>query len=61
MNLKSGNFISKKTGWIGSENGHFCRRNKEMVPKGGYFSERVIRFSNLQNENIPKNYPELKI
>jgi hypothetical protein len=28
------------------------------------FSERAIRFSNLQipqNKNIPKNYPELEI
>ena len=29
--------------------------------KGGFFSESVIRFSNLQDENTPKNYPELEI
>ena len=29
--------------------------------KGGFFSESVIRFSNLQKKNIPKNYPELEI
>ena len=29
--------------------------------KGGFFSERAIRLSNLQNRNIPKNYPELEI
>ena len=28
--------------------------------KGGFFSEIVIRFSNLQT-NIPKNFPELEI
>jgi hypothetical protein len=29
--------------------------------KGGFFSESAIRFSNLQNENIPNYYPELEI
>ena len=29
-------------------------------PKGGFFSESAIRFSNLQKKNIPKNYPELE-
>ena len=29
--------------------------------KGGFSSERAICFSNLQNKNIPKNYPELEI
>ena len=29
--------------------------------KGGLFSERAIRFSNLQNKNIPNYYPELEI
>ena len=29
--------------------------------KGGFFSESAIRFSNLQNENIPKNYLDLEI
>ena len=32
--------------------------------KGGFFSESVIRFLNLQicrKKNIPKNYPELEI
>ena len=34
---------------------------QNTLTKGGFFSESAIRFSNLQNENIPKNYPELKI
>ena len=29
--------------------------------KGGFFSESVIHFSNLQIKNIPKNYPEIEI
>ena len=32
--------------------------------KGGFFSESVIRFLDLQiweKKNIPKNYPELEI
>ena len=35
----------------------------EKRAKGGFFSESVIRFSNLQisKKNIPKNYPELEI
>jgi hypothetical protein len=35
-----------------------------VIAKGGFFSESVIRFSNLlisKIENIPKNYPELGI
>ena len=33
------------------------------VLKGGFFSESVIRFSNLpiSKKKIPKNYPELEI
>ena len=30
------------------------------ITKGGFFTESVIGFSNLQ-KNIPKNYPELEI
>ena len=29
--------------------------------KGGFFSESAIRFSNLQNKNIPDYYLELEI
>ena len=35
-----------------------------LIVKGGFFSESVIRFSDLQiskTKNIPKNYPELEI
>ena len=32
----------------------------EQFIKGGFFLESVIRFSNLQEKNIPKNYPELE-
>ena len=38
----------------------FHLHNFEFI-KGGFFSESAIRFSNLQNINIPKNYPELEI
>ena len=34
---------------------------KLSIIKGGFFSESAIRFSNLQNENIPNYYPELEI
>jgi hypothetical protein len=35
---------------------------KPLEPtKSGFFSESVIRFSNLQKEIIPKNCPELEI
>ena len=34
---------------------------KCLSTKGGFFSESVIRFSNLQKNKIPKNYPELEI
>ena len=37
---------------------------KPTPSKGGFFSESVIRFSNLQiskKKNIPKIYPELEI
>ena len=29
--------------------------------KGVFFSESAIRFSNLQKQSIPKNYPEFEI
>ena len=34
-----------------------------VFAKGGFFSESVIRFSNLQisKKDIPKNYPQLEI
>ena len=39
--------------------------NQDSEPiKGGFFSERANWFfksPNLQNKNIPKNYPELEI
>ena len=33
------------------------------LPKGGFFSESAIRFSNLQisERNTPNHYPELEI
>ena len=33
---------------------------RNLFAKGGFFSESVIRFSNLQKK-FPKNYPELEI
>ena len=38
----------------------FKRIDNNLTTKGGFFSESVIRFLNLQ-KNIPKNYPELEI
>ena len=42
------------------------QQRPNLVPKYGFtkgvfFSERAIRFSNFQNKDIPKNYPELEI
>ena len=36
---------------------------EKLNTKGGFFSESVIRFLNLQisKKIIPKNYPELEI
>ena len=33
----------------------------ELHLKVAFFSESSIHFLNLQNKNIPKNYPELEI
>ena len=35
--------------------------DKHKVLKVAFFQKERIRFSNLQNKNIPKNYPELEI
>ena len=43
------------------QNGSPCLNLNQLPAKGDFFSERAIRFSNLQNKNIPKNYPELEI
>ena len=43
--------------------GNVAKRKGTDIVKGDFFSESVIRFSNLQisKKNIPKNYPELEI
>ena len=41
----------------------FSKHHVAVRPKGGFFSESTIRFSNLpiSKKNIPKNYPKLGI
>ena len=39
------------------------KKIKQVVRKGGFFSESMMRLLNLQNQKIdnPKNYPELEL
>ena len=40
---------------------NYIEVRKKPWSKGGFLSESAISFSNLQKNNIPKNYPELEI
>ena len=53
--------LGQSKSWLQKREERKNKTGKAPSPKGGFFSERAIRFSNLQNKNIPKNYPELEI